>query len=331
MFLKVIRASEWWNYKIPPLLGIAYATLLIYDKNVYSFTGTILLILLSLVVGATYVSIINDITDIKEDLAVGKKNRMAKKPAIFKIIIPLVLFSLGLTFIFLLYRVDELSVFFYSMPWVLFSLYSFEPFRFKKRGILGVLCDAGGSHIFTSLLMVSFLTHKSQGELNFVWLFSVALWASAYGLKGILWHQFTDRENDIKTGVKTFASNTTAQSFKKIERIILATELVALIFMLWVINSIWPVIGFLFYLVLFFMRNKFLGRQPVIILTEGKQNIQILTLDYFHAIFPISLLVQASLNQHNGWIVLAAYLLLFPKEVLAILKDIRLIGIRIFS
>ncbi len=331
MFLRVIRASEWWDYKIPPLLAIAYATLLIYEKNIYSFTGVILLMLLSLVVGAIYVSIINDITDVTEDLAAGKKNRMAKTSTVFKIFIPLILLAIGLGFILFFYRVDPLSVFFYSMPWILFSLYSFEPFRFKKRGFLGVLCDAGGSHIFTSLLIISFLTYKSGGMLNFVWLFSVAAWSSAYGLKGILWHQFADRENDLKTGVNTFASRVNPRSFEKFEGIILVVELSALACMLWAIHSVWPLVGFIFYVVLAFLRYKVLQRQPVIVSMKGKQNIQILTLDYFHAIFPVSLLFQACFTQQYGWIVLLAHLILFQKSVLLILKDIWMIASRIFS
>lgn len=330
MLLKIIRASEWWGYKISPLLAIAYATLLIYEKNIYSFAGIILLVLLSLVIGAVYVSVINDITDVKEDMAIGKKNRMVKAPLALKVALPLILLSIGLCFIFLFYRFDALSVFFYSMPWILFSLYSFEPFRFKRRGILGVMCDAGGAHIFTSLLMISFITFKSGGELNLFWMASVALWATAYGLKGILWHQFTDRENDINTHVKTFASQTTPAAFKKIEKLIFVVELVALAGMLWIIPSIWPVIGFIFYILLSILRYKYLHRQPVIILMEGKQNVQILTLDYFHAIFPISLLIAACFTQQNAWIVLVAHLLLFPKEIYIILKDIKTIAQKIF-
>lgn len=330
MFFKLIRASEWWDYKIPPLLAIAYATLLIYEKNIYQFTGVILLVMLSLVIGAVYVSVINDITDIKEDIAVGKKNRMSGQPLYLKIALPLLLIIIGLIFIFVFYRFDALSVFFYSMPWILFSMYSFEPFRFKRRGFLGVLCDAGGSHIFTSLLIVSFLTFKAGGKINPMWMTAVAAWAAAYGLKGILWHQFFDRDNDIKTRVNTFASRISPQSFKTSEKIILVVELIALAFMLLAINSIWPVIGLVFYIFLALLRYKFLHRQPVIILTEGKQNFQILTLDYFHAIFPLSLLVQACFLQQNAWIVLVVHILIFPREIYKILIDLKEIAKRMF-
>jgi 4-hydroxybenzoate polyprenyltransferase len=77
---KITRADEWWGYKLSPLLGIAYATTVVANVSLQQSINHILFLLLSLIIGAAYVSVINDVTDAKEDMAVGKANYMLKYP-----------------------------------------------------------------------------------------------------------------------------------------------------------------------------------------------------------------------------------------------------------
>ena len=37
--LKIIRSSEWWEYKMPILLSLAYATALYANKSLYGIAG----------------------------------------------------------------------------------------------------------------------------------------------------------------------------------------------------------------------------------------------------------------------------------------------------
>lgn len=124
---EITRSSEWWEYKLSPLLAIGYATILSAGKEIGDYWTRLLLILLSLAAGAAYVSIINDITDLKDDRMAGKKNRMQNLPAYYRWLLPVAGLLSGLFFEYVLYYPDTRSMIFYAVPWVLFSLYSFPP------------------------------------------------------------------------------------------------------------------------------------------------------------------------------------------------------------
>ncbi len=321
--LKILRHVEWWEYKLPPLLSIAYATLILNDQNIADHAITVLLTLLSLVVGATYVSIINDITDVKDDLAAGKSNRMAGFRPALRILFPAICLFLGFLFFIFFYWPDQLSCFFYLIPWILFSMYSFYPVRLKNRGIWGVFADAGGSHIFTSLLTVSVMYYAFQKMVDHTWLLLVGIWALLYGMRGILWHQFHDRNNDIRSGITTFATERSPSSFRKPERIILFVELLATSGIIIKLNNPFVYTAITVYAILVVLRYRKMGQQPVIIIEPASRSYQILMLDFMQALFPLSLLLYASLYQPGGWIVLLIHITLFPFKTLQILKDLK--------
>ena len=75
--LALSRAGEWWEYKLVPIFGIFYATALYLKLPILWLWPAALTLLLALVPGAVFVSLINDLTDKAEDAAAGKRNRMA--------------------------------------------------------------------------------------------------------------------------------------------------------------------------------------------------------------------------------------------------------------
>ncbi len=62
-WLAPIRAGTWWEYKIPILLGIAYATALAGGVSFSRSWPAILAGIAAIAVLAAYVCVINDITD----------------------------------------------------------------------------------------------------------------------------------------------------------------------------------------------------------------------------------------------------------------------------
>src|SRR5262249_9418421 len=98
--------------------------------------------------------------------------------------------------------------------WLLFlnyvwpTIYSLPIIRLKERGILGVLCDAAGSHITPTLLALAVFGSASPVTSSSPMAFPlvVSVWACALGIKGILYHQVADRENDVQAAVTTFAT-----------------------------------------------------------------------------------------------------------------------------
>ncbi|MEO1376459.1 MAG: hypothetical protein AAFW70_19600 [Cyanobacteria bacterium J06635_10] len=76
-FFNLLRGNDWWFYKIPPLLAIAYAQILIQDTPPQQSIVTLLSLLISMFFVAAYGHVVNDIFDIEIDSQAGKQNRMA--------------------------------------------------------------------------------------------------------------------------------------------------------------------------------------------------------------------------------------------------------------
>lgn len=325
--IKIIRSAEWWEYKLPPLLAIGYATVIKTDTGLVDTMPHLLFLLLSLIIGATYVSTINDLTDIKDDLASGKSNRMAGiKPSI-RWVLPFACIAAGLGCCCYLYP-DCQSIIMYIVPWIAFSLYSFPPFRLKNRGIWGIFADASGSHIFTSLLMVSSMTYFIAQPIDWLWFTGTGLWALCYGIRGILWHQFQDRLNDISANVKTFAVKIDPENFITAERAIFLTEILAMSIMLYCLDQILTVVFLFFYLVIALTRTYKLKYRPVLILSPQDKPYHILMADYYQVYFPLSLLFIAAINEKYGFVILFIHLFLFPKKTIASLRDLKFLFVK---
>src|SRR2546430_706582 len=94
----LIRADEWWEYKLVPILSTFYATALVLHVAVSSLWVSALSLLLAIVPAAIYASVINDVTDLAGDLEAGKRNGVARPPPLVGAA-PLAL-SLGAGFLF---------------------------------------------------------------------------------------------------------------------------------------------------------------------------------------------------------------------------------------
>lgn len=328
---KVIRSAEWWAHKLPPLLAIGYATTLMSAVPLYRIALWLFFLLVSLVVGAIYVSVINDITDLEEDLASGKSNRIQQIPEKLRWTIPTACIFFGIIFGYFLYP-DLLSCLLYLLSWIVFSCYSIKPIRLKNRGILGVFADGCGSHLFPSLLMVSSVSYITHQEINWVWFASVGIWAFCYGLRGILWHQFADRANDIKVNLHTYASKIEPGEFKMRSILLVTLELIALSILLTQLGLLAPYMALLLYLVLLYLRYAAYKNQVVLVIKPNSGSFQILMADYYQMFFPISLLVFASITDNYNVIVLIAHILLFPYLLrLAIYDYTRIAAIKILQ
>src|SRR5215468_7706799 len=78
--IRLMRADEWWEYKLVPILSIFYATALVLHVAAISLWIGALSLLLSIATAAIYASAINELTDRADDTAAGKRNRAADKP-----------------------------------------------------------------------------------------------------------------------------------------------------------------------------------------------------------------------------------------------------------
>lgn len=321
--LKFTRYAEWWEYKLVPLLSVGYATLLLNHYPLDKAAVRLLFLLSAIIIGAVYVSVINDLTDISEDAKAGKSNRMAGVSTIWKVVILVICFTAGFIYAYYIYP-DRLGVFFYLMAWVVFSLYSLPPARLKKRGLWGVSCDAMGAHFFPAMLIATDLYYTIAIRINLTWMIAIGVWSLCYGLRGILWHQFYDRKNDLISATTTFASRIRPEDFKIWETLIFIGESIAFILILSYIINIWIVLSVLVYILLVLMRRLHFKHQVCLIITPESAPHQLLMNDYYLVLFPLALLFTATIDYPYGWVALCLHLLLFPGKSILIARDVRI-------
>lgn len=319
---RIIRSADWWEYKIPTILGLGYATGLVIGMPLETLVRPLSLFLLLLLPGVIYVSLLNDLTDLKEDLASGKRNGMAALSPVLRCILLVSCLGAGLASMYIL-REDPLSRNLYLLSWIVFTLYSVPPVRLKKRGLAGVFCDAAGAHFFPSLLMVSYISHEYHHALPLVWVAGTGIWSLSYGLRGILWHQFLDRENDRKARLTTFATETDQDIFQKRSLGIVLIECLALALLLSLLRTPLVYLGLGVCLALTLARARFF-QVPVIaiIAPAGATRYHILLSDYYQFFLPVSLLLSDAGSHPLSYGVLLIHLLLFPRTTRTALKDL---------
>jgi len=320
--IKTIRASEWWGYKLAPLLAVGYATAMKSGKSLAEAGPYLLYIMLAMALGAAYVSVINDITDMEEDLAIGKKNRMAGVAPSRRWIFPVVALLAGAAYIATFYP-HFLIMALAMMPWIAFSCYSIPPVRLKKRGIWGVLADASGAHLFTSLFVVASMSYYTGVSIDWIWFSAVGIWALCYGVRGILWHMFFDRENDIASGTPTYATTVDPGRFRAREWVILSVEMVAMGVMLWRIGLVLPLLALIFYLIFAVSSwQKLKFRSVIILMPPGYPYPYFIFLaDFYQVFLPFSLLLRAAMAFRYDWIVLIVHGVLFSYGIYRLLRS----------
>lgn len=309
--VKITRASEWWEYKLPPMLAIVYATAINTHAHLMQLAPDLCIWLLGIITGAAYVSIINDFTDLKEDKASGKKNRLSKLPNWLRFFLVLLTVIAGISFAFFFLK-NVLSILLYAASWLSFSLYSIPPFRLKKRGIMGVFADACGAHLFPTLFLVSATVNYIHWKMDWTWFGIVGVWSLMYGLRGILWHQFADRDNDLKIGLSTYASKKNPKLFKNQSFFIICIELLALMYILLYIFLPLPLIALAFYFLMLLGYSRIFKLAIIAIVPPTHQGWHFAMHKYYQFLLPISLLLSAVFINSNVWILIAAHFILFP-------------------
>ena len=319
-FLKFTRYVEWWEYKLPPLLAVAYGTVIYYGHPIQEVIKPLVFLLLAIIVGAAYVSVLNDITDVKEDLKAGKSNSMASLPVGSRYAIIVFILFIGICFGFFIYP-DWIGVLYYTLAYVVFSLYSIRPFRFKERGLLGIACDAMGAHLFPALLLTSNLIHIMKVEGTMEWYLAIGCWSLLYGVRGILWHQFHDRENDLKSGTNTFATEINPRTFQSVEVVLFIIELLAFLSFISFIVDGFILAAALLYLSLSILRLRIFKRTFRMIVTYPYEKYQLLLNDFYIVFLPITLLLIIGREQPIAWLILCFHLTLFPMNTITAIQD----------
>lgn len=307
----LIRTGEWWDHKLVPILCGFYASTLLLGLPIVRLWDGALLLLLSLIPGAAYVSVVNDLTDIETDAAAGKHNRMAGRSGLFRTASLAATVAAGAVF-FWLWRAQPLLIVLYGAAWVAFALYSVPPFRLKARGIAGVVADASGAHLFPTLLAAALPFVASRAQPEALWLWTIAAWSFAYGFRGNLWHQLLDREGDRKAGVATFAARRRSGGAARLAAVAFAVEAAAMAAILWRIGSLLPLLALGAYGLLVWRRVRLWDMHAVIV--QPRTPYLILLHEFYDVFLPLSLLTASAFRHPADAVVPLAHLLLFHRR-----------------
>jgi hypothetical protein len=318
---RAFRADEWWEYKLAPILAAMYATALTVGVPLSAIWPALLVALAALVPGAAYVSLINDATDRDDDLAAGKPNRLANHSRTYAGVLIAATVAAGLVFC-ILWRRDALLLSLYLAAWLAFSLYSLPPFRWKARGILGVIADASGAHLFPTLVAVVVTFRWADRPVSAPWMVAVGAWAFMNGLRGILWHQLSDAEHDRRAIVRTFAQRHDPRWIARLGTfVIFPIELAGLAGMLWQMGSVIPLIFLGLHLRLMAVRLRTWKMHAVIV--APKPRLLIVLHEYYDGFLPLAVLCASALRHPADLIVLAIHLLLFSRRIRQAADDAR--------
>lgn len=248
--LSVSRYGDWWNWKVPTLLASGYASLLVTQVTL-SPDHLIALgyVLIGLVIGAVFASVVNDYFDIEDDLTAGKSNRLVKFNLVVRLLILMSVVLCGVLFWVFFIR-GLMSGIWYLLAWCSFAIYSVPPFRTKKRGPFGGLFDALGAGLFPTLFVASAVSDMTGVVIPWWFMCCLGIWAFVFGLRGILWHQYQDHQNDLLIGSRTFATCYGTGNALQTGAFLLVVELLTfLMFMVPITgqNIVWLLMGYMIY------------------------------------------------------------------------------------
>lgn len=316
------RAKDWWEHKLPPIVAVAYLFSIRYSIPLYEMKFWLLFVLLNLTIGAAYASLINDATDVEEDLLVGKTNRMAHLSPLSRLLVPLVVLLLGLSLFYWIWP-DYISISMGIFSYLTFTFYSLPPIRLKNRAVWGTIADTLGSITLPALSMLTFFSGWAGVKMDWWLFFLVLTWSFCYGFRGILLHQFSDIHNDKKAKVDTLALRINPGHVYLVGRAVFALELLAISAIIYRLGSNAVYALLVCYLLLVLLRFYHYQNVPVLI-ARPKRDLayQVVMFDFYQTVFPLALLLQATFGRPHDWLFLLLHLLLFPRGVLVIGRDL---------
>lgn len=314
-----MRAGEWWEHKLAPILALFYATALSHGAGIAALVPALLLLLAAIVPGAVYVSIVNDLADREEDERAGKANRMASaSPGLARLAVGLPV-AAGLAVAWQ-WRDDPWLLGCYLAAWAAFTLYSVPPFRLKVRGLAGLAADASGAHLFPTLVAVLLACRAAGTAPDPLWLAGAGLWAFAYGFRGIIWHQLVDSDSDRAGGVRTFVQRASrAQAIALGRYVAWPMEIAAFSFLLLKLGAAGPLVALLLYALLVRQRLRIFRMEAVIV--EPRPRYLLLLQEYYAVFLPLSLLAQSTIANPIDGLVIVAHLIVFPVGALTAARD----------
>lgn len=304
-FLAPTRIWDWWEFKAPVFLGVAYLCAYVTPLPFDLLISRLIVVVAALVPLASYVCVINEITDREVDRLAGKSNAMQGRSTAYQVGWVLACLAGGAASVVMLGR-SEMALWCYGANWLAFTLYSVPPVRLKIRGLLGVVADACGGQFLPTLWTAAFISQGAGQPLPAVVIAMLAVWSFCLGLRGILGHQLRDLGADRSSGVETFVVQAGQERTLALLRwLIIPLELLAIGLTLHLAGiglsllALAIIIG-----VACIQRYRPLGEREI--------NPVSFLMTYYLSLFPLVGVIQLGLREPLAMVILPFQLTLFP-------------------
>lgn len=315
-----IRAQDWWDYKLLPIVQLFVATALTLREPVGPLWPGLVALLIALLPGAAFASVVNDLTDRRSDRLAGRPN--ALDDGRWGAVLLALCLLMGLLVAWRM-RGETAILIAYVAAWLAFVAYSVPPLRLKGRGGWGVTSVAAGEAMLPSLLAALIAFHAAGTRVDPWWLIVVATWSLAHGARSILWHQIADESGDRRACVDTFVvRHGAAAAVRLVRRVILPAEIVTLAAMLVKIGGLLPWAVLATYLAFVVAKRRFWQTVPVAVTPVPRHDL------FLHGFYvgylPIALLLVAGSRHGADALVLAPLVLLGRAPLRAAIDALRL-------
>jgi colanic acid/amylovoran biosynthesis glycosyltransferase len=237
-FTQKLRLSNPWRYKVPLLISFCYFLILV--GNVYSVDAYLsFFAAIATTIGFMgFGYFTNDLADRKKDALAGKSNGTAQLSGAAVSFLALTFLAIAiLPWLYL--PLDRISIICIVVELMLFVLYAFPPFRFKEKGILGVITDALYAHVVPGFLASwTFFLVGNQSYENF-WMYAITLlsWQFFSGVRNIVSHHYKDFENDHASSTRTFATQIGKERiYRLMKGLLIPLEVVSALVFLYVVQ-----------------------------------------------------------------------------------------------
>lgn len=312
-FANRLRLSKPWSFKIPVLIAVFYFVLIIGDNECYTPLVTFLSSILIVIGVAGIGYLTNDLGDIEKDKLISKPNATAQlnKGSIVLIFVLFLTLAI-LPWLYLPFNYKSAGLF--CLEFLLFFIYAFKPFRFKEKGLLGIVTDALYAHAVPSLLAAYTYFMVVKTPKNSFWWFILCLcsWQFFLGLRNILLHQIGDYNNDLESKTKTFVTEkgvTAAQKLCKyffFAEIVLFTSIIVFLSKFNIFFFAGPII---YWIVMAFRKRKTIKK------ISTKEIMYLFFDDLYLDWLPLFALVLLINGELSYWVIFILHILLFRNRI----------------
>ncbi len=300
------------------LIFCSIYVVLFFGENLESKIFFYLLISILLAFGIAGLGyVMNDIKDFDDDLQNNKPNLFNKFSKLQSIILVALFITLSI-FPWFYLPTDKYSFYLLILEFILFFVYTFAPFRFKEKGILGIITDSLYAQVVPCLLAIYTFSKIANTTLNVYFIVFYVIWLLFAGIRNIIKHQIEDYDNDNNTDTKTFTTIYGIEFSKKLSfRFLFPIELLLFISLLIILKTPYFIVFFCYIIyitILFIKKNKTTDSDLYSFI-----NTRILN-EFYEIHLPIILLICFSFIKPIFITILVLNLLLFSPIYLSYLK-----------